>query len=132
MKVKLFRQRALVGIAGIVVAAVLVAPAALARPATKPMVIGNATKGKTLFSTNCAACHTLKAAGAKGTIGPNLNTLVLAEATIIKQITDGGASLVGKPIQGKTYQTAMTAFKGVLSTAEIEDIAAFVYNSTHK
>ena len=43
-----------------------------ARSPTAPPVVGNATAGKALFSTTCAACHTLTAAGAVGTIGPNL------------------------------------------------------------
>ena len=34
---------------------------------------GNATRGKTLFSQQCASCHTLAAAGAQGKIGPNLD-----------------------------------------------------------
>ena len=33
------------------------------------------TDGKKIFSANCASCHTLKAAGATGTIGPNLDQL---------------------------------------------------------
>jgi mono/diheme cytochrome c family protein len=34
---------------------------------------GNVAKGKSLFSTHCAACHTLAAADTKGTLGPNLD-----------------------------------------------------------
>lgn len=126
------RRRAPAVIAGAVFAVALLAPAALGRPSMAPMVMGNAKTGKTIFEASCAVCHTLKAAGSEGTIGPNLNTLVLSEAAIIKTVTDGGASLVGKPIKGKTYQTAMTAFKGTLTTTKIEDVAAFVYESTHK
>ena len=33
------------------------------------------TDGKSIFSANCASCHTLKAAAATGTIGPNLDQL---------------------------------------------------------
>lgn len=33
----------------------------------------DAAKGKQLFTQKCAACHTLADAGAKGTIGPNLD-----------------------------------------------------------
>ena len=39
---------------------------------------------------------------------------------------------MGKPIRGKTYQTAMVASKGTLSTAQIDNIAGFEYASTHK
>jgi len=34
---------------------------------------GSVQNGKTLFSTKCATCHTLGAAGANGKVGPNLD-----------------------------------------------------------
>lgn len=34
---------------------------------------GDATKGGKLFAQDCGSCHTLKAAGTQGTIGPNLD-----------------------------------------------------------
>jgi len=34
---------------------------------------GNASRGKTLFTQQCASCHTLADAGAQGKIGPNLD-----------------------------------------------------------
>jgi len=34
---------------------------------------GDAARGKELFAQKCASCHTLADAGAKGTIGPNLD-----------------------------------------------------------
>jgi mono/diheme cytochrome c family protein len=58
--------------AGLVAAALLVAgcgtggvASAGGRPDTQ--------NGETLFKANCAACHTLSAAGTSGTIGPNLD-----------------------------------------------------------
>ena len=43
-------------------------------PAAPPQ--GNAVAGKAVFaSAGCKACHTLKAAGATGTVGPNLDQL---------------------------------------------------------
>lgn len=36
---------------------------------------GAGTSGRTLFSANCAACHVLRAAHARGTAGPNLDKL---------------------------------------------------------
>lgn len=130
MQRRSFRRRALLGLAGTVVSVALVVPAAFARSNMSPMVMGNATAGKALFAANCAVCHTLAAAGSKGTIGPNLNTLSLTEATIIKQVTDGGKSLMGKA--AAKYAVSMPSFRGKLSTAKIEDVAAFVYDSTHK
>jgi mono/diheme cytochrome c family protein len=109
----------------------VVAATALAASAATPKLVGNPTAGKALFNTSCAVCHTLSAAGSVGVLGPNLNKLVLTEAAIIAEITNGGAKLVGKPIGGKTYQTAMIAYKSTLSTTVIDNIAAFEYNATH-
>ena len=36
--------------------------------------------GQQLFTANCAACHTLAAAGTTGTIGPNLDTAPSSDA----------------------------------------------------
>jgi len=42
---------------------------------------GNPAKGKAVFaSAGCAACHTFKPAGAAGTIGPDLDTALAADA----------------------------------------------------
>ncbi len=106
------------------------APALAKRPT--PKLVGNPAAGKPLFVANCGTCHTLKAAGSVGTIGPNLDKLApkLSEATIIKQIRQGGSALMGKA--AAKYTTQMVGYAGVLSTAQIDDIAAFVYTSTHK
>ena len=79
---------------------------------------GNPQAGKAVFaSAGCSGCHTLKAAGASGTVGPNLDQLKPAYARIVLQVTNGGQ--------------IMPAFKGRLSTTQIHDVAAFVYASTH-
>jgi cytochrome c oxidase subunit 2 len=45
-----------------------------------------APNGKQLFASNgCGSCHTLAAAGASGTVGPNLNDLASAAAKFGKQ-----------------------------------------------
>lgn len=107
------------------------AVAALAASAATPKIVGTASAGKSLFQTTCGVCHTLTAAKTTGILGPNLNKLVLTESVIITEITNGGAKLVGKPIAGKTYQTSMVAYKGTLSTTQIDNIAAFEYTATH-
>ena len=120
------------GIAALAVAATLAVPAAFGHTGATPKLIGNAKAGKSAFSTTCAACHTLKAAGAVGNIGPNLDKTAkaLTEATIIKAITNGGASVMTKAAAAK-YTTQMVAYKGSLPTKTIDNIAAFVYTSTH-
>jgi cbb3-type cytochrome c oxidase subunit III len=76
------------------------------------------TDGKTIFQTECSSCHTLKAAGASGTVGPNLDQLKPKEAIIVHQVTNGGA--------------IMPAFKGKLSPAQIQAVAKFVSSSAGK
>jgi mono/diheme cytochrome c family protein len=69
--------------------------------------------GKQVFaSAGCAGCHTLKAAGATGTTGPNLDQLKPPQARVVKQVTNGGA--------------IMPPFKGRLSPKQIQDVAAYV------
>lgn len=81
-------------------------------------VQGDAAAGKQVFETaGCKGCHTLKAAGATGTVGPNLDQLKPAYARIVLQVTNGGK--------------IMPSFKSSLSTTQIQDVAAFVYTSTH-
>jgi cytochrome c6 len=122
------RGRLEAGIAVLALAAALVAPAAFAT-ASPPKLLGSAAAGRPIFLANCAACHTLKAAGADGQIGPDLDRLSLPEATIIKQVTNGGPALMGKA--AAKYTTSMVGYKGVLSPAQIDDVAAFVYSAQH-
>ncbi len=79
---------------------------------------GDATAGKAVFaSAGCGGCHTLKAAGSSGTVGPNLDQLKPALDRIVRQVQKGGGP--------------MPAFKGELTDKQIQDVAAFVYTSTH-
>jgi cytochrome c6 len=79
---------------------------------------GNAVAGKAVFaSAGCSACHTLKAAGATGTVGPNLDQLKPPYDKILHQVEVGGGP--------------MPAFKNTLSAKQIQDVAAFVFTSTH-
>jgi mono/diheme cytochrome c family protein len=101
---------------------------AFGHDAATPVVVGNATAGKAAFtSAGCGSCHTLAAAKAKGTIGPSLDAETLTEAKIVTQITNGGYGVMGAAAK-KTYPFAMSAFKGKLSTTQIQNIAAFVFS----
>ena len=100
------------------------APATTAPAATTPATTsagtgaGDPVAGKAVFaSAGCTGCHTLKAANATGTVGPNLDQLKPALAKIIHQVNVGGGP--------------MPAFKGSLSVKQIADVAAFIYTSTH-
>jgi mono/diheme cytochrome c family protein len=68
--------------------------------------------GKTVFKSNCGTCHTLKDAGTTGMIGPNLDQLKPSQAIVAHQVTNGGG--------------VMPAFKGQLTTQQIDDVATYV------
>ena len=120
--------RRLVPLFGLLIVVVSVVSAgAFGHGAATPVVVGNATAGKAAFtSAGCGSCHTLAAAKAKGTIGPSLDAETLTEAKIIAQITNGGYAVMGAAAK-KTYPFAMSAFKGKLTTTQIQNIAAFVF-----
>ena len=78
---------------------------------------GDATKGNPVFaSSGCGGCHTLAAAKATGTVGPNLDTLKPDYRATTAQVTNGGG--------------AMPSFKSKLSSQQIADVAAYVVTST--
>jgi cbb3-type cytochrome c oxidase subunit III len=78
--------------------------------------VGN--DGKTIFQSQCASCHTLKAAGATGTIGPNLDQLKPSFEIAKHQVEVGGG--------------VMPAFKGKLTPQQIDAVAKFVSSDTGK
>jgi mono/diheme cytochrome c family protein len=74
---------------------------------------GSASTGAAVFSSaGCATCHTLKAAHATGSIGPNLDQLRPSAATIRAIVESGGG--------------AMPSFSGKLSPAQIAAVAQYV------
>jgi mono/diheme cytochrome c family protein len=78
-----------------------------------------APNGKQVFaSAGCGSCHTLKAAGATGTVGPNLDAAKPAESKVETQVTNGGG--------------VMPAFKGTLTPAQIKAVALFVSSNAGK
>jgi cbb3-type cytochrome c oxidase subunit III len=76
------------------------------------------TDGKKIFSAECSSCHTLKAAGATGTVGPNLDQLKPSQAIAQHQVEVGGG--------------VMPAFKGKLSDEQISAVAQFVSSNAGK
>ncbi|HEX4752699.1 MAG TPA: PQQ-binding-like beta-propeller repeat protein [Solirubrobacterales bacterium] len=72
----------------------------------------DAAAGKEVFSEECSVCHGATGHGGNG--GPDLRTMPLAktQAGAEKQVTNGGGG--------------MPPFKGVLSSEEISNVAAYV------
>jgi len=66
----------------------------------------------------CGACHTLKAAGSDGEIGPSLDMLKPQTEQIIYAVTNG----IG----------VMPPWEGILTSKEIEAVAYYVFTSTSK
>ena len=72
----------------------------------------DASAGEAVFASKCAGCHTLSAAGASGSVGPDLDELRPDAATVVTTVTEGKGS--------------MPAFGGDLAAAEIDAVAAYV------
>ena len=71
------------------------------------------TDGAAIFKgAGCAGCHTLSAARASGTVGPNLDQLKPSTAIVAHQVLVGGGT--------------MPAFQGKLSAAQIQAVAKYV------
>ena len=72
-----------------------------------------AAQGKAVFQkAGCTSCHTLKDAGATGTVGPNLDDAKPPKPLVIDRVTHG--------------KGVMPSFRGQLSPAEIQAVAEYV------
>ena len=78
----------------------------------------SASAGETVFKDNCVSCHTLKAAGATGQVGPNLDQLKPSKDLVVRQVTNGGGG--------------MPPFGGKLSGAQIQAVADYVSSNAGK
>lgn len=75
-----------------------------------------AAEGEAVFaSQGCGGCHALSAAGAAGTVGPNLDETQLSEAEITAVVANG--------------RNQMPAFSASLSEEDIAAVAAYVSES---
>jgi mono/diheme cytochrome c family protein len=91
-------------------------PAPAAAVANVVPADAHAAAGRGVFaSAGCAGCHTLRAAGAGGQIGPNLDRLRPTYAVVRAKVEGGGGG--------------MPAFRGQLTPQQIKDVAAFVSTS---
>jgi mono/diheme cytochrome c family protein len=83
---------------------------------TRSGLVTRATTGRAIFlNAGCAKCHTLKAAGATGQIGPNLDSLKPSVARVRFQVQHGGG--------------VMPSFMGKLTAAQINTVANYVASS---
>ena len=90
---------------------------------------GNAKSGATLFkSQGCGGCHTFKAAGTNGTVGPDLDKL----PQYAKQANQPLESFTRTSIENPGayvqpgYQNVMPNFGQTLSSKQISDLVAYL------
>ena len=76
------------------------------------------TDGKSIFSANCASCHTLADAGTTGTVGPNLDQSKPPKDLVVDRVTNG--------------QGAMPSFKDSLDEEQIQAVADYVSTAAGK
>jgi mono/diheme cytochrome c family protein len=108
-------------LAVLLVAALTVGAAGAATPPKTTKIVGNLKVGKAIFKQQgCGSCHMLAAAGVNEASGegPDLDTSKKTYTQMINQITKGGGN--------------MTAYGKILTTAQIQDLAAFIYHSAHE
>ena len=95
-------------------------PQAAAEPVTPAFKLkGDPTAGAKIFqSAGCVGCHTLAAAHATGTVGPNLDTVTPKPdyRLVTARVTNG--------------KGVMPSFKGQLTDQQLADVAAFVVKAT--
>jgi mono/diheme cytochrome c family protein len=78
---------------------------------------GDAEAGAAVFeSAGCGGCHTLEAAGTSGTVGPNLDDSKPEASLVVERVTNG--------------KGAMPSFRDQLDDKQIQDVAAYVVEST--
>jgi cytochrome c6 len=81
-------------------------------------LVGDPNAGKAVFlSSGCGSCHALAAAGADGDVGASLDMVKPTQAVVVQYVTDGSSS--------------MPAYAGTLTPDQIDDVAAYVYLTTH-
>jgi mono/diheme cytochrome c family protein len=73
---------------------------------------------KVFADSGCASCHTLSAAKATGTVGPNLDQLKPEQSRVARQVRFGG--------------NGMPSFAKKLSANEINQVAVYVADATRK
>ena len=78
---------------------------------------GDPAAGEQVFaSQGCGGCHTLEAAGSSGNVGPNLDDAKPDHDLVVERVTNG--------------MGVMPSFKGQLDEKQIQDVAAYVVDST--
>lgn len=72
--------------------------------ATTTTTTTGTSAAETLFARNCAACHTLMAANASGSVGADLDEVRPREAVVLTAIADGPGNMPPALLKGEDAQ----------------------------
>jgi mono/diheme cytochrome c family protein len=103
--------------AGGMTGTLVVTDAAVAGPPT-PAPPPAPLDGPGLFRQNCAGCHTMRAAGSTGTVGPDLDDRSPDADKVVRQVNRG--------------EDPMPSFRDTLTPGQITLIATFVARATDR
>lgn len=94
------------------------------RAATNP-----APTGQQIYNANCSSCHNANGSGTPGVFPPLAgNPMVTGSPDkVIAAVKNGLTGPI--TVNGKTYNSAMPAWKGKLSNAEIAEVITYVRSS---
>ena len=84
------------------------------------------SNGQTLFKANCGGCHTLAAAGTKGTIGPDLDAAYREPAEEGWERTSFEAMVREQISLGSPYAHPVAMPANLVTGQDARDVAAFV------
>jgi mono/diheme cytochrome c family protein len=101
-----------VAAAALVIVLLFAGPSLVGAKTKTPHATSAASGAQVFQSAGCGACHTLKAAGASGTIGPNLDQLRADAANVASIVRTGAAP--------------MPSYAGRLSYQQITAVANYV------
>ncbi len=92
---------------------------------TQPVAEGDAKAGKAVFTAQgCGSCHTYKAAGSTGKVGPDLDTALQGKDTafISQSIIDPNAEIA----KGFSPNIMPQTYASQLSDKQLADLVAFL------
>jgi mono/diheme cytochrome c family protein len=74
--------------------------------------LGDAARGKTVYSANCASCH---GAAAEGGVGPKLAGAPISVADAKAQIDNGGGAMPAKLVSGADEEDVLAYLSTILA-----------------
>jgi mono/diheme cytochrome c family protein len=100
-------------------------------PGVKPPIPpGSGPGGQVFLANGCSSCHTLQAAGATGTVGPNLDETLpgMSPAEVEESITDPDAKITKGFPKGVMPQT----YGDDIDPKDLSDLVKFLLDSAGK